>query len=112
MEHHPDADLDNLGLQQLFEWIIDLPGFDDEPILAHDDLLTEILREWYEEIDFAIMTNHDFLKELHHPDIPVPEGMAVCRRSQPFWAHRGHDLQLGPPQLGLADGVWSGLLRD
>jgi FeS assembly protein IscX len=53
MEHHPDADLDNLGLQQLFEWIINLPGFVDEPILANDGLLTEILREWYEEINFA-----------------------------------------------------------
>ncbi len=51
MEHHPDADLDTLGLQQLFEWIINLPGFADDPILAHDGLLTEILREWYEEID-------------------------------------------------------------
>jgi FeS assembly protein IscX len=49
MEHHPDADLDALGLQQLFEWIVALPGFADDPILAHDGLLTEILREWYEE---------------------------------------------------------------
>ena len=49
MEQHPDADLDTLGLQQLFEWIIHLPGFADDPILAHDGLLTEILREWYEE---------------------------------------------------------------
>jgi FeS assembly protein IscX len=49
METHPDADLDALGLQQLFEWIIALPGFADDPILAHDALLTEILREWYEE---------------------------------------------------------------
>jgi FeS assembly protein IscX len=50
VEHHPDADLDTLGLQQLFEWIIILPGFADDPLLAHDDLLTEILREWYEEV--------------------------------------------------------------
>ena len=49
MEHHPNADLDELGLQTLFEWIIVLPGFADDPSLAHDDLLTEILREWYEE---------------------------------------------------------------
>ncbi len=49
MEHHPDADLDALGLQQLSDWIIALPGFADEPILANDDLLIEILREWYEE---------------------------------------------------------------
>ncbi len=49
MEHHPEADLDALGLHQLFEWIIALPGFEDEPILANDALLTDILREWYEE---------------------------------------------------------------
>jgi FeS assembly protein IscX len=53
MEHHPDADLDPLGLQQLFEWIIALPGFADDPLLANDDLLTEIFREWYEEISEA-----------------------------------------------------------
>mgnify|MGYP001001602114 FL=1 len=50
MEHHPDADLDTLGLQELYEWILALPGFADEPILANDELLTAILREWYEEI--------------------------------------------------------------
>ncbi len=51
IEHHPDADLDTLGLQQLLDWIVALPGFADEPILAHDGLLTEILRDWFEEID-------------------------------------------------------------
>jgi FeS assembly protein IscX len=50
IEHHPNADLDTLGLQQLFEMIVALPGFADDPILAHDGLLTGILREWYEEI--------------------------------------------------------------
>ncbi|MGQ9849000.1 MAG: Fe-S cluster assembly protein IscX [Aggregatilineaceae bacterium] len=49
MEHYPDADLDSLGLWQLWEWIIALPGFADDPLLANDDLLTDILREWYEE---------------------------------------------------------------
>lgn len=49
IEHHPDADLEMLGLQQLFEWIIDLPGFADDPNLAYDDLLVEIFRVWYEE---------------------------------------------------------------
>ncbi len=49
MEHHPDADLDSLGLRQLWAWIIALPGFADDPALANDDLLTDILREWYEE---------------------------------------------------------------
>jgi len=50
MAHHPGTDLDTLGLQQLFEWIVALPGFADEPILANDELLTGILREWYEEM--------------------------------------------------------------
>jgi FeS assembly protein IscX len=49
MEVHPDADLDALGLHQLYEWIIALPGFADEPNLANDQILTEIMREWYEE---------------------------------------------------------------
>ena len=49
MERHPDADLDTLGLGQLFEWIIALPGFADDPALAHDGLLSGILGEWYEE---------------------------------------------------------------
>jgi FeS assembly protein IscX len=51
MEQHADADLDSLGLNQLFDWIVALPGFADDPGLAHDGLLTEILRDWYEEID-------------------------------------------------------------
>jgi FeS assembly protein IscX len=51
IEHHPSADLDTLGLQRLLELIVALPGFADDPILAHDGLLTDILREWYEEIN-------------------------------------------------------------
>ncbi|MBN1562745.1 MAG: Fe-S cluster assembly protein IscX [Anaerolineae bacterium] len=54
IEHHPNADLDTLGLQQLLDMIVTLPGFADDPILAHDGLLTAILREWYEEIDFLL----------------------------------------------------------
>lgn len=48
--HHPHADLDSVGLSQLCQWIVTLPGFADEPILANDAILTEILREWYEEL--------------------------------------------------------------
>ncbi|MBN1964515.1 MAG: Fe-S cluster assembly protein IscX [Anaerolineae bacterium] len=51
---YPDADLDTLGLQDLFEMIVALPSFADDPALAHDGLLNEILREYYEEA-----TNHD-----------------------------------------------------
>lgn len=49
MARYPDADLDSLGLQELYQMIITLPNFADDPALAHDGLLTEILREYYEE---------------------------------------------------------------
>jgi FeS assembly protein IscX len=48
---HPDADLDAMGLQQLNQLIVALPDFADDPELANEGILTEILREWYEEIN-------------------------------------------------------------
>lgn len=51
IETHPDADLDAMGLQQLNQLIVALPDFADDPELANDGILTEILREWYEEIN-------------------------------------------------------------
>ncbi len=49
-ENHPDADLENVGLRQLQAWVVALPEFMDGPALADDQVLAEILREWYEEI--------------------------------------------------------------
>jgi len=40
-----------MGLQQLNQLIVALPDFADDPELANDGILTEILREWYEEIN-------------------------------------------------------------
>jgi len=54
MARYPDVDLNSLGLQDLYQMIVTLPDFADDPALAHDDLLTEILREYYEEA-----TTHD-----------------------------------------------------
>ena len=51
IETHPDADLDAMGLQQLNQLIVALPDFADDPELANDGILTEILREWYVEIN-------------------------------------------------------------
>jgi FeS assembly protein IscX len=48
---YPGANLDTMGLRQLFQLIVSLPNFADDPELANDGILTEILREWYEEID-------------------------------------------------------------
>ena len=51
IDNHPDANLDEMGLQQLYELIVALPGFADDPELANEGILTDILREWYEEIN-------------------------------------------------------------
>jgi FeS assembly protein IscX len=49
LERYPTVDLDSLGLQDLYTMIVTLPDFGDDPALANDELLTEILREYYEE---------------------------------------------------------------
>lgn len=51
IDTHPNADLDAMGLQQLYQLIVSLPGFADDPELANEGILNEILREWYEEIN-------------------------------------------------------------
>jgi FeS assembly protein IscX len=48
---YPDVNVDDLGTEQLFQWIVTLPNFADDPSLANEDILNEILREWYEEVN-------------------------------------------------------------
>jgi FeS assembly protein IscX len=52
MELYPTLDLDTLGLQQLLDMILGLPEFVDDPRLANESLLNEVLREWIEECAF------------------------------------------------------------
>ena len=49
-ERYPDVDVESVGLKQLQEWIIALPGFVDDPEMANEGILNGILREWYEEV--------------------------------------------------------------
>lgn len=51
IERYPDTDLDSIGLEQLYQYIVNLPDFADDPGLANDGILNEILREWYEEVN-------------------------------------------------------------
>jgi FeS assembly protein IscX len=51
MATYPGMDLETIGLEQLYRFIIALPDFDDDPRLANEGILTEILREWYEEVN-------------------------------------------------------------
>ncbi len=52
MRQYPEADPSTVGTQHLLKLILALPNFADEPQLAHDDLLVDILRVWYEEVTF------------------------------------------------------------
>ncbi len=52
MEDYAWVDPTALGTQQLLEMVLSLPDFADEPILANEELLVEILRVWYEEKSF------------------------------------------------------------
>ena len=49
MELYPDIEIENVGTQQLFQMIVELPNFADDPALVNDGILNDILREWYEE---------------------------------------------------------------
>ncbi len=49
MAAHPEVDVNDVGMHQLFEWIIALPNFADDPSFGHNHVLNDILREWYEE---------------------------------------------------------------
>ncbi len=48
---YPDVNLEDVSLQQIYRWTIDLPGFSDEPALANENILMSIYREWYEEVN-------------------------------------------------------------
>jgi FeS assembly protein IscX len=51
IERYPEIELEQVGLDQLYQLIIALPNFADDPALANDGILNEILREWYEEVN-------------------------------------------------------------
>jgi FeS assembly protein IscX len=51
MDAHPEADVEMVGVDQLYQWIIALPQFVDDPNLVTEAILNDILREWYEEVN-------------------------------------------------------------
>lgn len=50
-EVYPGIEVDSVGIEQLYQWIIALPDFADNPELANESILNDILREWYEEVN-------------------------------------------------------------
>lgn len=49
MAHYPDHNLEEVGLHQLQELIVALPGFKDDPAIVTERILLDILNSWYEE---------------------------------------------------------------
>lgn len=46
---HKDANIENISLQQIYDWTLALPEFEDDPSLANDDILRAIYQDWFEE---------------------------------------------------------------
>jgi FeS assembly protein IscX len=49
IEHYPARDPEEVGLRELQDLVEDLPGFNDDPALANERILLDILNVWYEE---------------------------------------------------------------
>jgi FeS assembly protein IscX len=47
----PGADLGQVSLGMIYQWTIELDGFDDDPQLANQEILTAIYLEWFEEVN-------------------------------------------------------------
>jgi len=47
---HPSVEMEDVSLQMVLNWTLALPGFQDDPALANDDILLAIYQEWFEEI--------------------------------------------------------------
>ena len=46
---HPGVDLSTVTLNMVYDWVLALPDFVDDPRLVNDELLQAICQEWYEE---------------------------------------------------------------
>jgi FeS assembly protein IscX len=51
INQHPGIDLSSISLLMIYEWVIKLPEFVDDPELANDEILLSICKEWYEEVN-------------------------------------------------------------
>lgn len=48
---HPTADLDNVSLNNIYEWTVALENFDDDRTLANDEILSAIYQDWFEHLN-------------------------------------------------------------
>lgn len=48
--NHKDVNIEEVTLQQIYKWTLELSEFEDDPALANDDILYAIYQDWYEEL--------------------------------------------------------------
>jgi FeS assembly protein IscX len=46
---HKDVNIEDLSLQQIYNWTIELSEFEDDLSLVNDGILSAIYQEWLEE---------------------------------------------------------------
>jgi FeS assembly protein IscX len=46
---YPDVNIEDVTLQQIYHWTLQLAEFQDDPSLANDDILYAIYQDWFEE---------------------------------------------------------------
>ena len=47
--NHKDVNIEEVTLQQILDWTLELSEFEDDPALVKDDILYAIYQDWYEE---------------------------------------------------------------
>jgi FeS assembly protein IscX len=50
-ESHPQVQVEDISLEMIYHWTIELPEFSDDRELSNEDILTDILKEWFEEVN-------------------------------------------------------------
>jgi FeS assembly protein IscX len=50
-QKHPDVHVEQVSLNTIYKWTVELPEFSDDPELGNEEILFSILREWYEEVN-------------------------------------------------------------
>lgn len=46
---HQEVNIEEVTLQQIYDWTLALSEFEDDPALVNDDILYAIYQDWYEE---------------------------------------------------------------
>jgi len=49
-KRYPNTNLEDVSLDTIYRWTLQLPEFSDDPELANEEILCAIFHEWFEEV--------------------------------------------------------------